>query len=353
MMPEDTLLEPQKLLRELGETPQRSGGDATAPPQRFCGACWAALPVDALDCPSCGRSLAELEAARQAKAAVDQSWVPPSRTDAVPAAPAVASTAAADYGLKPPPPAAVPEPLAQELRKTRQHFVMAVAIGSAWGVVMMVVAWFTIQSLSPRGGGAQLPLTPPMNATAAPANATAPNLGNAPDTGSAVTVQTKADSHVSWVNPYPELRLALYSGKERVALEPEEKRVGAGTYQVRVYPKVGEWFIKCKPVQAEEATQLEVSIAAADAARFFVQLGDRFVKAEKSPDAISAWERALEVEPNHLDAHLRLGTALPFQHRNREAREHLDAVLAIDPGNAEAKEGKQLLDEWEKLEKGR
>ena len=351
-MPEETLRDIQKLLREPGETPQRSGGEGAAPPQRFCGACWAALPVDAVDCPSCGRSLAELEAARQAKAAADQAWVPPTRADGAPATPVTPSTAAADYGLAPAPAPTVPEPLAQELRKSRHHFLMAVAIGSAWGGAVMVAAWFTIQNFSPKNNGTLG--NAPMNA-AVVANTPITNPVNGPDTSTTpVTVQTKDNSRVAWQNSYPELRLELASLKGAVvARQPDEARVAPGRYRVRICPREGGWHVKGGTVLAEGGAQLDVPITATDAATFFVELGGRFSKANKTEDAISAWERALEVDAKNVRAHLCLGTALPLQHRSRDAREHLDAVLAIDPNNAEAKEGKQLLDELEQLEKSR
>ncbi|MCC2668466.1 MAG: hypothetical protein K0Q72_937 [Armatimonadetes bacterium] len=353
-MPEDTLRDTQKLLRELGETPQRSGGEDGVAPQRFCGACWAALPTEAVDCPSCGRSLAELEAARLAKVAADQSWTPPGRSDGSAGSAAVGSSAISDYGLTPPPAPTVPEPLAQELRKSRHHFLVAVAIGSAWGGAVMVAAWFTIQNISPRGGGSPIPGIP-ITVANLPATNTPPEPpppANGPEVEAPVRVETKPESRVTWQNPYPELRLELFSASgSRVARQGDDVRLSPGTYQVRIYPKDGNWHIKGSRVRAQEGAQVEVAVTPADGARFFVGLGDRFAEANKTADAISAWEHALEVDRGHLNAHLRLGTALPLQHRYLDARQHLDAVLAADPGNKEALEGKQLLEALHHLEK--
>lgn len=245
---------------------------------------------------------------------------------------------------------AVPEPLARELRKSRHHFLVAVAIGSAWGGAVMVAAWFTIQNFSP-------------NKTTGVNGATIPGIvavGNRPDEASgnvpgstdtaSVQVQPKPDARVVWKNPFSELRAELYSRAGRkVAVQGEDARVAAGQYQVRIYPRTGDWHIAGTEIHASDGELIEISVTPTQAAQFFQVLGDRFYEVKKLDDAISAWQRAVEIDPKQVRAHLRLGTTLPLQHRYRDAREHLDAVLAVNPNDEQAIAGVRLLDELEKL----
>lgn len=360
-MPEDLFLEPEKLLRDLAEAPVRpipNAQDASlaAAPQQYCSSCWGVLPSDSAHCPNCGRSIEEMEAARQSKRATDRAWTPPRQaaSSASPEAASHALTAGLGAGTVVAGPV-VPEPLARELRKSRHHFLMAVAIGSAWGGAVMVAAWFTIQSMSPAKQSP--PSTGIKAAIAQPASEPDPvSTANVPaspvDTlePPAVQVQPKPDARVVWNNPYSELRAELYSQAGRkVAVQGEDARVAAGKYQVRIFPRTGDWHIEGAEINAADGQLLEVGVTPQQAGLFFQRLGDRFYDAQKVDDAVSAWQRAVEIDPKQIRAHLRLGTTLPLQHRYRDAREHLDAVLSALPNDREALEGVRLLDELEKL----
>lgn len=357
-MPEDVFLEPEKLLRDLAEAPARPVPNAQGPvpaaaSPRYCSSCWGVLPNDAVHCPNCGRSIAEMEAAQLAKRAADRAWIPPRHTESATAADAASQGLTAGLGAVPtvmtgP---AVPEPLARELRKSRHHFLMAVAIGSAWGGAVMVAAWFTIQNFSPNkanGGQGAGNLPGIVSAANRPGNTpvTSPGTTETP----AVQVQPKPDARVVWKNPFSELRVELYSRAGRkVAVQGEDARVSAGQYQVRIYPRSGDWHIEGAELSAVDGELVEVAVTPQQAGRFFRVLGDRFYESKKLDDAVSAWQRAVEIDPKQIRAHLRLGTTLPLQHRYRDAREHLDAVLGANPNDKEAIEGVRLLDELEKL----
>lgn len=354
-MPEDVFLEPEKLLRDLAEAPARPVPDAqgSTPPQ-YCNSCWGVLPSDSAHCPNCGRSIAEMEADQQARRAADRSWVPPRQAELHAESPGAGLTAGLGSHAAVAGPA-VPEPLARELRKSRHHFLMAVAIGSAWGGAVMVAAWFTIQNMSP---AKQAPARAGVTASVAPSSGTqAPTTpANRPelptDTGEipAVQVQSKPDARVIWKNPYAELRAELYSRAGRkVAVQGEDARVAAGNYRVRIYPRSGDWHVDGSEITARDGELIEVVVTPQQAGHFFQKLGDRFYDAKKLDDAVSAWQRAVEIDPQQLRAHLRLGTTLPLQHRYRDAREHLDVVLSATPNDKEAIEGVRLLDELEKL----
>jgi hypothetical protein len=294
-----------------------------------------------------------MEAAQSAKRAADRAWIPPRHSESAAAADAANHGLTAGLGAVPavmtgP---AVPEPLARELRKSRHHFLMAVAIGSAWGGAVMVAAWFTIQNFSPnKTNGAQVAGTLPgiVSAGNLPQNvpSTTPGTTEPP----AVQVQPKPDARVVWKNPFSELRVELYSRAGRkVAVQGEDARVAAGQYQVRIYPRTGDWHVEGAELSAVDGELVEVSVTPLQAGRFFRVLGDRFYESKKLDDAVSAWQRAVEIDPKQIRAHLRLGTTLPLQHRYRDAREHLDAVLGVNPNDKEAIEGVRLLDELEKL----
>jgi len=357
-MPEDVFLEPEKLLRDLAEAPARPVPDAqgsvpAAAAPRYCSSCWGVLPNDTAHCPNCGRSIAEMEAVLQAKRAVDRAWVPPRQSESSDPTDTASQGLTAGLGVVSPLTTgpAVPEPLARELRKSRHHFLMAVAIGSAWGGAVMVAAWFTIQNFSPnRQGGT---VGSPVPAVTSPAPSGSGEVaGNLPGTieSPAVQVQPKPDARVVWKNPFSELRAELYSRAGRkVAVQGEDARVAAGQYQVRVYPRSGDWHIDGTVIPAADGELVEVTVSPQLAGQFFQVLGDRFYERKKLDDAVSAWQRAVEIDPKQIRAHLRLGTTLPLQHRYRDAREHLDAVLAVNPNDKEAVEGVQLLDELEKL----
>jgi len=357
-MPEDVFLEPEKLLRDLAEAPARPVPDAqgsapAAASPRYCSSCWGVLPNDTAHCPNCGRSIAEMEAALQAKRAADRAWIPPRQAEVTESSDAANHGLTAGLGVVPPVVTgpAVPEPLARELRKSRHHFLMAVAIGSAWGGAVMVAAWFTIQNLSPNkaggaSGAAALPgISQPANVPgSAPSNL--PVQVESPD----VQVQPKPDARVVWKNPFSELRAELYSRAGRkVAVQGEDARVAAGQYQVRIFPRSGDWHVDGTEIHAEDGELVEVAVTRQQAGEFFQKLGDRFYDRQKLDDAVSAWQRAVEIDPKQIRAHLRLGTTLPLQHRYRDAREHLDAVLAANPNDKDAIEGVRLLDELEKI----
>lgn len=345
LSPENVLLDPEKALRELGETPVRSGGDAARTAmagvnERFCGGCWATLPQDAASCPDCGRSVAEMEAQRQAKLAADHNWVPPRRQEK---AEAVSSPTFQSPESPIDPPVvgpSVPDPLAQEFRKSRQHFLMAVLVGSAWGGAVMVAAWFTIKNLN------STPKPPEPEPTVVSANA--PTAANTP----AVEVYTRPLCKVNWQNPYQEIRLELYSAtdKQRVAREGEGTQVQPGVYLVRIKPKDSDWQISGGTVKAELGKPVNVTVTPQHAGRFFLELGDRYDGIGKTDKAIGAWELAVETDPKLIKAHLRLASALAVHNRYREARRHADAVLAADPRNVDALEIKRILDELDKLQ---
>lgn len=62
------------------------------------------------------------------------------------------------------------------------------------------------------------------------------------------------------------------------------------------------------------------------------------------------WKKALAKDPNHWESHLALARLYLDQSRWEEAREHLDAVDAGDPENPEAQDLRQVLISRQDLE---
>ncbi len=60
-------------------------------------------------------------------------------------------------------------------------------------------------------------------------------------------------------------------------------------------------------------------------------MGNTFLQEEKIDDAISHYERALEIDPAYADAHNNLANALVRKGRARDALPHYDQALALDP----------------------
>lgn len=231
---------------------------------------------------------------------------------------------------------ALPDPLAQELRRSRHHFLMAVLIGSAWGGAVMVGAWFTIKNMSP---------------TRSPAGASAavgrPQL---PDEAE-VKVEPKLGSPVVWNNSYQDIRVELYSGSGLpVAGEGEPIRLPKGTFRVDIGPRNAEWRITVGTITAEPGQPVRVTITPRQAARYSLELGDRYEGTGKHNSAIEAWKSAAAQDPKRIDAHLRLATALTLKDRFREARVHVRAALALEPKNADALETQRLLDELDRIQ---
>ena len=65
-------------------------------------------------------------------------------------------------------------------------------------------------------------------------------------------------------------------------------------------------------------------------------LATALVRSNRPDTAIEHFRRALQIEPDHVAAHVNLGVALRSERRFPEAAEHLRKALALDPRNAAA-----------------
>ena len=75
----------------------------------------------------------------------------------------------------------------------------------------------------------------------------------------------------------------------------------------------------------------------------------KFLLQGRDAEAITAFERALELDPERLDARLKLANALARQGRLAAALPHFDAFLAELPDDAEAL--RKLRDDRDKMQK--
>ena len=62
-----------------------------------------------------------------------------------------------------------------------------------------------------------------------------------------------------------------------------------------------------------------------------VQLGNTYFDAERYPEAISWYEKALAIDPKNADASTDLGVSYYYTNRTEEALKRFEASLAIDP----------------------
>jgi len=284
--------------------------------------------------------LAEIEASRQAKLAADHNWIPPRKQEGAGAAsPAVPAFATPDTHAEPPSVVGptLPDPLAQELRRSRHHFLMAVLIGSAWGGAVMVGAWFTIKNMSPTTKAPGVGTTIQSGPTGA---------GVAPE----VTVEPKLGSPVRWHNDYPEIKVELYRLDDLpVAGFGEEIRLPKGTFRIKIGPRNAVWRINAGTVTAEPGETVRVSVSPFYAARFSSRLAETYYAKKDINSAIEAWRTAVTQDPKFFTAQMRLASELSMLERYREARTHVKAALELKPGNAEALELQSVLNEMEKL----
>ncbi len=85
--------------------------------------------------------------------------------------------------------------------------------------------------------------------------------------------------------------------------------------------------------EALAAGEAAVSAGPADAEAWFVW-GDASVAANNLPEAITRFERAIRLSPEHVSARLHLSRIFLKMGRLEEARSHLQAALKADPGDA-------------------
>lgn len=73
-------------------------------------------------------------------------------------------------------------------------------------------------------------------------------------------------------------------------------------------------------------------------AELAADLGDAYAAAGRSDDATRAYLRALEIDPDYGDVHLKLAEYLVSVNERAAARSHVEAALEIQPNRRAARE---------------
>lgn len=71
-------------------------------------------------------------------------------------------------------------------------------------------------------------------------------------------------------------------------------------------------------------------------AKYYITYSDLSFMSNKTHESKKALERAIELEPNNIDAHLKLAELYLYVRQYKLSLEHLDKVIAIDKYNAKA-----------------
>jgi tetratricopeptide (TPR) repeat protein len=121
-----------------------------------------------------------------------------------------------------------------------------------------------------------------------------------------------------------------------VRLEAEASQVVARDGHTEWHPDSGQMRLNFKhaehapkPVTVLRADELQG--AADEAFEYAANVEEKFPQ-----DAINAYRRALDLWPDHLDAHINLGRLLHSQGEVAQATDHYQHALALDPQNPTA-----------------
>jgi hypothetical protein len=99
--------------------------------------------------------------------------------------------------------------------------------------------------------------------------------------------------------------------------------------------------------RVERAHELLASLdenARADAGAL-VEMGTLFLTAGKTADAVTLFDRAVERDPAHAEAHFRRALALLALGRSREARADFERVLGLSPEGTAAEKARKALEQ--------
>jgi hypothetical protein len=76
-----------------------------------------------------------------------------------------------------------------------------------------------------------------------------------------------------------------------------------------------------------------------------VEMGTIFLRAGRTTDAVTVFDRAVERDPDHAVAHFRRALGLLALGRPGEARAGFERVLALSPGSPEAEKAREALEQ--------
>lgn len=355
------------MLSGLGWEPTGSKGEESpaaeaAPEALYCNFCWSTLPPGAEECADCGRSVAEMEAARTRLAELDSRWVPPSkggqRSKQDPAAPRVKRwepPLRAPVEEVPPAPApaaaalepeyleeeeedsaafeAVTAPAAAPRRKVR---AAAPAEPAARAVRYLVIGVSAATLLAGAGAGGfwfALHLSPKPKPTSQA-------IGT---DGRALVPAVAANGvRLEFKNPYPELHVVLCTADGKVLMSSADipptgdTRVEPGEYRYGILENQARWRGPVRSVKAVPGEVLQLAPPPAVAADYYLWLGKRLHAAGNGVDAEVAWRKAIAAYPGANEARIQLAAYRAVHFDYREAKALAKEVLRRSPGHPQA-----------------
>jgi adenylate cyclase len=116
---------------------------------------------------------------------------------------------------------------------------------------------------------------------------------------------------------------AIAEGERAVALDPGGS-AACTQYAVAL-------TMACRPEEAIPMFQKAIRLNPNTMARTFVNLGHAFRMAGRFEEAVSAYKKGVQRAPDHIFAHIGLGTTYSLMGREKEARAEAEEVLRINP----------------------
>jgi adenylate cyclase len=116
---------------------------------------------------------------------------------------------------------------------------------------------------------------------------------------------------------------AIAEGERAVALDPGGS-AACTQYAVAL-------TMACRPEEAIPMFQKAIRLNPNTMARTFVNLGHAFRMASRFEEAVSAYKKGVQRAPDHIFAHIGLGTTYSLMGREKEARAEAEEVLRINP----------------------
>ncbi len=95
--------------------------------------------------------------------------------------------------------------------------------------------------------------------------------------------------------------------------------------------------------KAEEAFQALAAVNPAAVAEQFFKKGVELFEGGDSAQAVTHFERAVELDPSHARSHYYMGLSLVGMEKNAEAKEHLQKFVDLAPNDPEAPAAKDML----------
>ncbi len=323
-------MDPEKLLAELGWGSTRRNSGPEAPGARthaaaspsYCSFCWAVISSGAKHCNDCGRSVTEMEAFAAQRAEADRAWVPQRMRQ--PGQGGVYSRRASAPApvMDLPPPIVLPGHRRRRARRGIPLGVRWVVLVGAGGLLLGGGAFMFMQSVANAVGASRAVTVHSVPAGAAP---TAP-----------VDM-----AHVRWSCEEADLvyELQTASGKPVASsrgADPDGIGIKPGEYRLFLASYNGQWRMPWKRATLVPGQDLELAPTAAEQAPFHTWLGNQQHEAGDEKAAEKSWRKAIELDPDSVDARLELAAQLAVDFRYREARGLVVDALRISPKNETA-----------------